>query len=65
MIANDGVEFIDDTVDSWRTCKVEGETAGEHVLLRFKENSCYLKDGVDQLETVLGYIELSAESAGP
>ena len=64
VIANDGVEFIDQTVDELAhfVCKVAvGETAGEHVLLRFKENSCYPKEGVGQLETVTDYVELSAE----
>ena len=64
VIADDGVEFIDDTVDELAhfVCKVAvGETAGEHVLLRFKENSCYPKDGLEQLETVTDYVDLSAE----
>jgi len=65
LIADDNITFHDSAVDEFAhvLCKVAvGEAVGGHVLQRIKANACYPKNGIDKLENVADYAELSAQS---
>ena len=65
VIAENGIVFGDEAVDDRAhiLCKVAlAEAAGESVVSRIKDDARYPKSGIDSLEHVVEYVDLSAQS---